>query len=75
MKPTPPFQLWNDAVEMTGFGRRAAATDGARCLKRLREEMGDKFDSAFRLRMLTARADSFEDLLENWAHERVRLGK
>lgn len=74
MKNSPPYQLWNEAVDMTGFGRRAAASDGGAYLKKLRAELGAGFDSAFRLRMLTARADSFEELLENWCHERIRLG-
>jgi len=43
-------------------------------LKKLRGELGAKFDSAFRLRMLTARAETLEQLLEEWAQERVRLG-
>ena len=30
--------------------------------------------STFRLRMLTARAETLEQLLEEWAQERVRLG-
>ena len=73
-KPTPPFTIWNEAVDMTGYGRRASASDGARALKKLRGELGAKFDSAFRLRMLTARAETLEQLLEDWAQERVRLG-
>ena len=36
--------------------------------------LGAKFDSAFRLRMMTARAETLEQLLEEWAQERVRLG-
>lgn len=71
---TPPFQLWNEAVNLTGFGRRAASKDGAHALKKLRSALGPKFDSAFRLRMLTARAESLEELLENWCEERTRLG-
>ena len=75
-KPTPPYVLWNTAVEMTGFGRRAAASDGAATLKRLRLEIGEKaFDAAFRLRMATARADSLEELLADWCEERVRVGR
>lgn len=70
----PPFQIWNEAVDLTGFGRRAASKDGAHALKKLRDALGTKFDSAFRLRMLTARAETLEDLLENWADERTRLG-
>lgn len=60
---------------MTGFGRRAAAADGAAQLKRLRNELGEGFDAAFRLRMTTVRAGSFEELMENWCHERTVLGK
>jgi len=74
MKAISPYVLWNASVDMTGFGKRAAATDGARALKKLREELGDKFDSAFRLRMMMARADSLDELLENWCDERTRLG-
>ena len=75
-KSIPPFVLWNTAVEMTGFGRRASASDGAAMLKRLRDEIGkDAFDAAFRLRMATARADSLEELLADWCEERVRLGR
>ena len=73
-KPTPPFGIWNEAVDMTGYGRRAAASDGAHALKKLRGELGAKFDSAFRLRMMTTRAETLEQLLEEWAQERVRLG-
>ena len=75
-KTTPPFQIWNAAVGMTGFGRPASATEGAALLKRLRGEIGEKeFDAAFRLRMATARADSLEELLADWCEERVRLGR
>lgn len=74
MKGKTPFEVWNAAVDMTGFGRRAAAQDGAAALKRLRAELGSGFDAAFRLRMTTARADSLETLLEDWVHERTRLG-
>ena len=45
MKPTPPFVIWNEAVDMTGYGRRASASDGAHALKKLRGELGAKFDS------------------------------
>ena len=72
--PTPPFVQWNEAVDLTGFGRRAASKDGAHALKKLRDALGTKFDSAFRLRMLTARAESLEQLLEEWTDERTRLG-
>jgi predicted outer membrane protein len=75
VKIDPPFMIWNIAVEMTGFGCRAAPKDGERALKRLRAELGKGFDSAFRLRMLTARADTLEQLLEDWANERTRLGR
>jgi len=75
MKPTPPFVIWNEAVDMTGYGRRASASDGAHALKKLRGELGSKFDAAFRLRMTTARAETLEQLLEDWVAERVRLGK
>ena len=75
MKGKTPFEVWNAAVDMTGFGRRAAAQDGAAALKRLRAELGTGFDVAFRLRMTTARADSLETLLEDWVHERTRLGR
>ena len=75
MKAKTPFEIWNAAVDMTGFGRRAAAQDGAAALKRLRAELGPGFDVAFRLRMTTARADSLETLLEDWVHERTRLGR
>ena len=75
-KSIPPFVLWNTAAELTGFGRRAAASDGAAMLKRLRSEIGEKaFDAAFRLRMATARADSLEELLADWCEERIRLGR
>ena len=73
-KPTPPFTIWNEAVDMTGYGRRASASDGARALKKLRGELGTRFDSAFRLRMMTTRAETLEQLLEDWVLERVRLG-
>ena len=73
-KTPTPFEIWNAAVDMTGFGRRAAAQDGAAALKRLRAELGAGFEAAFRLRMITARADSLETLLEDWVHERTRLG-
>ena len=74
-KSTPPYQVWNAAVDMSGFGRRASASDGAAALKRLRGEIGEKeFDAAFRLRMATARAETLEELLENWAHERTVIG-
>ena len=75
MKAPLPYAIWNTAVDMTGFGQRAAATDGANYLKRLRAELGEEFDTAFRLRMITARATSFDELLENWVNERTRLGK
>lgn len=75
MKTDPPFVVWNAAVDMTGFGRRAAAQDGAAALKRLRLELGTGFDTAFRLRMTTVRADSLEALLEDWLSERARLGR
>ena len=74
MKPIAPYQCWNEAVDMTGYGRRASASDGAHALKKLRGELGAKFDSAFRLRMTTTRAETLEQLLEDWAQERVRLG-
>ena len=74
MKPTPPFTIWNEAVDMTGYGRKAASSDGAHALKKLRGELGTRFDSAFRLRMMTARAETLEQLLEDWAQERTRLG-
>ena len=73
-KPTPPYQLWNEAVDFTGCGRKAASSDGAHALKKLRGELGARFDSAFRLRMMTARAETLEQLLEEWAQERVRVG-
>lgn len=69
-----PFCVWNEAVDMTGMGKKAAASDGAHALKKLRAELGVKFDSAFRLRMMTARAGTLEELLENWIDERTRLG-
>ena len=71
---TPPYQIWNEAVDMTGFGQRAAAKDGAHALKKLRDALKGKFDAAFRLRMMTVRANTLEELLENWADERTRLG-
>lgn len=74
MRPVTPYQLWNEAVDFTGCGRKAAASDGAHALKKLRGELGAKFDAAFRLRMMTARAETLEQLLEDWAQERVRLG-
>jgi len=74
MKPLSPFQVWNEAVDMTGYGRKAAASDGAHALKKLRGELGSRFDAAFRLRMMTARAETLDQLLEEWAQERVRLG-
>ena len=74
MKPTPPFAIWNEAVDFTGCGRKASAQDGARALKKLRGELGAKFDAAFRLRMTTARAETLDQLLEDWAQERTRLG-
>ena len=71
-----PYQVWNTAVEMSGFGRRAAASDGAAALKRLRKEIGEReFDAAFRLRMTTARAETLEQLLDDWINERTRLGR
>ena len=74
MKPTPPVGIWNEAVDMTGYGRRASASDGAHALKKLRGELGARFDSAFRLRMMTARAADLTELLEDWLEERTRLG-
>ena len=74
MRPVTPYQLWNEAVDFTGCGRKAAASDGAHALKKLRGELGAKFDAAFRLRMMQARAETLEQLLEDWAAERVRLG-
>lgn len=74
MKDSLPYQLWNAAVDMTGFGRKAAASDASAQLKRLRSELGAGFDAAFRFRMITARADSFEELIEDWINERTRLG-
>ncbi len=74
MKPTPPFAIWNEAVDFTGCGRKASAQDGAHALKKLRAGLGPKFDAAFRLRMTTARAETLEQLLEDWAQERTRLG-
>jgi hypothetical protein len=73
MKQTP-YAVWNEAVEMTGFGKLASASDGAKQLKKLRGELGAKFDAAFRLRMMTARAESFDQLMEEWCAERTRLG-
>lgn len=70
----PPYTVWNLSVDLTGYGRRASASDGAHALKKLRGELGTRFDSAFRLRMMTARAETLEQLLEDWAQERVRLG-
>jgi hypothetical protein len=75
MKLSPPFTIWNEAVDFTGCGRKASAQDGAHALKKLRGELGPKFDAAFRLRMMTARAETLEQLLEDWAAERVRLGR
>jgi len=75
MKQAAPYMLWNEAVDFTGCGRRASAQDGAHALKKLRGELGPKFDAAFRLRMTTARAETLEQLLEDWAQERVRLGR
>lgn len=69
-----PYVLWNTAVDMTGYGTRAAASDGSHALKRLRLDLGAKFDSGFRLRMVTARAHTLEQLLEDWLNERTRLG-
>lgn len=74
MKPTAPYQTWNEAVDMTGFGKKASAQDGAHALKKLRDALGDKFGAAFRLRMMTARANTLEELMEDWADERTRLG-
>ena len=75
MKTIPPFSLWNEAVDFTGCGCKAAASDGAHALKKLRKEIGEsKFDAAFRLRMTTARAETLEQLLEDWMAERTRLG-
>ncbi len=73
-KPAAPYMIWNEAVDMTGFGRHASAGDGAKQLKKLRAELGVKFDAAFRLRMMTARAETFEQLIEEWCAERTRLG-
>jgi len=74
LKPLLPYQLWNEAVDMTGMGRSASSGDGAKILKRLREELKGNFDTGFRLRMMTARAETLEQLLEEWANERTRLG-
>lgn len=74
MTNKPPYQVWNEAVEMTGFGQKAAAQDGAKHLKRLRGELGDAFDADFRLRMITCRANSLEQLLRDWVNERTRIG-
>ena len=70
----PPYIVWNLSVDLTGYGRRASASDGAHALKKLRGELGAKFDSAFRLRMMTTRAETLEQLLEDWAQERGRVG-
>lgn len=59
---------------MTGFGKNASATEGAKELKRLRKELGSKFTGAFRLRMMTARAETLGQLLKDWTNERTRLG-
>jgi hypothetical protein len=74
MKSSAPFAIWNEAVDMTGFGQKAAASDGTHALKKLRAAYGGKFDAAFRLRMATARAETLEQLLEDWCNERTRLG-
>ena len=74
MKPQCPFQIWNEAVDMTGFGSRASSNEGAAILKRLKAELGGKFEQAFRMRMVTSRADSLEQLLQDWLNERTRLG-
>jgi len=74
MKTDPPYMVWNASAELTGCGRRAASGDGAAALKRLRRELGAGFDRAFRLRMITARAATLEQLLEDWVHERTQLG-
>lgn len=74
MKGEPPYKVWNTAVEMTGVGEKASAADGAAELKRLRAELGADFDAAFRLRMVTARARTLAQLLEEWVYERARLG-
>lgn len=74
MKSFSPYLLWNEAVEMSGFGKRAAASDGAAALKRLRTELDKDFEQAFKLRMITARADTLEQLLDDWCAERTRLG-
>lgn len=73
-KEPPPYQQWNMAVDMTGYGKRASAKDGTHILKRLRELYKTDFKRAFRHRMITARADTFTQLLEDWLHERTRLG-
>ena len=74
MKSNPPYMVWNTAVDMTGCGRHASASEGTAMLKRLRSELGNGFDDAFRYRMITARADTLEQLLGDWINERTRLG-
>lgn len=69
MKPQAPYLIWNEAAQMTGYGKMASASDGAKALRILREKHGDKFDMAFRLRMMTVRADTLEQLLEDWQYE------
>ncbi len=74
MKQVVPYMLWNQAVDMTGVGKKATASTGAGALKRLRQDIGEGFDSAFLHRMITERADTLDELLESWLYERSRLG-
>jgi len=74
MKSEPPYIVWNESVELTGFGKKASAQEGAAILKRLRAELGKDFDRAFRLRMMTVQAHTLEKLLEDWKNERTQLG-
>ena len=69
MEKTQPYMLWNQAVDLTGCGKKAKAGDASKALARLRKKHGKDFDSAFRLRMMTARADTLEKLLTDWVFE------
>lgn len=69
MEKAQPYILWNQAVDLTGCGKKAKASDGTKALTRLRKKHGTGFDSAFRQRMMTERVDTLEQLLTEWSYE------
>jgi predicted outer membrane protein len=69
MEKVQPYMLWNQAVDLTGCGKKAKASDASKALTRLRKKYGKAFDSAFRLRMMTERVETLEQLLTEWSYE------